>query len=115
LFLFQGMYHRSCKVACEFFFPITGLEKPNDTMVIASAAAEVVQLHRPALSLTERESCAEVQRQCIVMLATLNSFRVAHSDAEGHPQSELCIADKYRRTLEHLDAVCDGLFDLINS
>jgi hypothetical protein len=84
-------------------------------MVIASAAAEDLLPYRPALTLTERESCAEAQRQCIVMLATLNSFRVAHGDAEGHPQSELCIADKYSRTLEHLDVVCDGLFDLINS
>ena len=102
----------------EFLFSIWTcnhrLEKPNDTMVIASAAAQVLQQHRPALTLTERESCEEAQRQCIVMLATLNSFRMAHSDAEGHPQSELCIADKYSRTLEHLDAVCDGLFDLIN-
>ena len=84
-------------------------------MVIAGAAAEVLLPYRPALTLTERDSCAEAQRQCLLMLTMLHSFRAAHSNAEGHPQSELCIADKYRRTLEHLDAVCDGLFDIINS
>ena len=84
-------------------------------MVLLQAAAAVYPPPGAALSQDEIFSCMNAKEDCSRILKTLGAFRQAHSNAEGHPQPSLAMAEKYRRTLEHLDAACDGLFEIINS
>ena len=67
------------------------------------------------MSQNEIDLCMRAQAECKQMLITLGTFQEAHTNAEGHTQASLAMAQKYTRMLEHIDAACDGLFDIINT
>ncbi len=86
----------------------------HSAMLVAAECAAGMHIPRFHSTLThgELDACNSVHSACLQLQETLNAHRAARLAQMSSDNQCLKMIELYNRTLSHLDAACDGLYEI---